>query len=179
LILLKEGVCGGNDLHVNPDVHWSMGKVTNELIQLIEKQVDEHGIVVWYDAGHDYENVWETISEKGITVLAYDGSFLKLRRDLDPYLECLEESGSFREKATHPSWLILYIPRERHECRHALIEVEASGVVMDPGANSWQRNTRLRILAERVFKRIWPNAFSSGLLPTERPKSEEKSIRAF
>jgi hypothetical protein len=41
---------------------------------------------------------------------------------------------------------------------HALVEVENAGVVMEPGANPWQRNTRLRVIAEQVFKKIAPDS---------------------
>src|SRR5262249_50150154 len=39
----------------------------------------------------------------------------------------------------------------------ALIEAEAAGSVVYPGANPWQRNTRLKVLAEHVFKDIAPD----------------------
>ena len=53
--------------------------------------------------------------------------------------------------------MLLYVPIDRAETQHALIEAEAAGVVMEPGGSPWQRNTRLKVLAERVFKRIAPD----------------------
>ena len=38
------------------------------------------------------------------------------------------------------------------------MEAEHAGVVMEPGANPWQRNTRLRVIAEQVFKKIAPDS---------------------
>ena len=34
-----------------------MGKVTEELVALITKQIQDHGIVVWYDPEHTYGDV--------------------------------------------------------------------------------------------------------------------------
>ena len=35
----------------------SMGKVTEELVTLITKQIQDHGIVVWYDPEQAYSDV--------------------------------------------------------------------------------------------------------------------------
>jgi hypothetical protein len=51
----------------------------------------------------------------------------------------------------------VYVPRDRAATEQTLVEAEAAGVVMEPGASPWQRNTRLKVLAERVFKRIAPD----------------------
>jgi len=46
-----------------------MGKVTDELIGLIGKQVDDHGIVVWYDPETVYCEVAEGLSLPKTAVL--------------------------------------------------------------------------------------------------------------
>ncbi|MGM0488860.1 MAG: hypothetical protein ACQESR_19140 [Planctomycetota bacterium] len=134
-----------------------MGKVTEELVKLITKQVDERGIVVWYDPERAYGEVAASLTPPDTTVLQYSDGFFELRHRIDPFLEFIEEDGSVRDGADIPPRLVVYVPRDRGETQYALIEVEAAGVVMEPGANTWQRNTRLKVLAERVFKRIAPD----------------------
>jgi hypothetical protein len=125
--------------------------VDDELVALIAKQVDDHGIVVWYDPETVYSEVAEGLSLPQTTVLRYADGFLELRRRIDPLLEFVEEDGRLRADAEVPPRLVVCVPRDRVESHHALVEVEAAGVVMEPGANPWQRNTRRKVLAERVF----------------------------
>jgi len=80
-----------------------------------------------------------------------------LRHRIDPLLEFVEEDGRLRAHAEVAPRLVVYVPRDRVETHHALVEAEAAGVVMEPGANPWQRNTRLKVLAERVFRQISPD----------------------
>jgi len=134
-----------------------MGKVTDELIGLIAKQVDDHGIVVWYDPETVYGEVAEGLSLPETTVLRYTDGFFELRHRIDPLLEFVEEDGRLRAHAEVAPRLVVYVPRDRPETHYALVEAEAAGVVMEPGANPWQRNTRLKVLAERVFKQISPD----------------------
>ena len=134
-----------------------MGKVTDELVDLITKQVDDRGIVVWYDPEQAYGEVVAGLALPDASVLRYSDGFFELRHRIDPMLEFVEEDGSLREGAEIPPRLVVYVPQDRSETQYALIEVESAGVVMEPGANPWQRNTRLKVLAERVFKRIAPD----------------------
>lgn len=48
-----------------------MGKVTEELVKLITKQVDERGIVVWYDPERAYGEVAASLTPPDTTVLQY------------------------------------------------------------------------------------------------------------
>lgn len=134
-----------------------MGKVTEELIGLIAKQVEDRGIVVWYDPEEAYGEVAAGFSLPETTVLRYSDGFFELRHRIDPFLECVEDSGKLRADAEVPPRLVVYVPKDRLTIQYALVEVEAAGVVMEPGANPWQRNTRLKVLAERVFKGISPD----------------------
>ncbi len=56
-----------------------------------------------------------------------------------------------------PPKLLVYVPKARHDSLQALVELEAAGVVIEPGATPWQRNTRLRVIADRVFRKIAPD----------------------
>ena len=60
-----------------------MGIVTNHLIQLVARQVEDAGLVVWYDPELAYTAVAEQFKLPRTTVARYTDSFLSLRRDVD------------------------------------------------------------------------------------------------
>ena len=120
-----------------------MGIVSEYLIGLIAKQVEENSLVVWYDPGADYRAVAERIEIPGITIARYDGSFLNLRREIDTLLNGLE-----------PPKLVVYVPVEQAEYHHALVELEAAGVVMQPGQQPAKCNTRLALVARNALKSV-------------------------
>ena len=134
-----------------------MGQVTDELVALITKQMQDHGLIVWYDPEQVYGEVVDQVRLPETTVLRYHGSFLELRHRLEPFLEFVDDEGRFHVDSETPPRVLIYVPLARGMTQHALIEVEAAGVVMEPGGSPWQRNTRLKLLAERVFKRIAPD----------------------
>ena len=51
-----------------------MGVVLEELKRLLEREVREHGIAVWFDPKRHYEAALEDLSLAGITLLRYEGS---------------------------------------------------------------------------------------------------------
>ena len=59
-----------------------MGKVTDYLRDLIAKQVEEQGIVVWYDPEGYYAEMVDTLKIAETTVCRYQNSFFALRRKL-------------------------------------------------------------------------------------------------
>ena len=130
--------------------------MTHELISLISKQIQDHGIVVWYDPEGVYQNLVRDLSLHETTILTYSGSFLELRWQLEPFLEFVDEEGKINSNPDVPPKVLIYVPMSPSDTNHALVEVEKAGVVMAPGASPWQRNTRLRVIAERVFKKIAP-----------------------
>lgn len=134
-----------------------MGKVTDELVALITKQSQDHGLVVWYDPEQAYGDVVDRLSLPETAMLRYQASFFELRHRLDPFLEFVDDTGRFRANLETPPRVLVYIPLHRARAQHALIEAEAAGVVMEPGGSPWQRNTRLKVVAERVFKRLAPD----------------------
>ena len=137
-----------------------MGRVTDEIIGLIRKQLDDHGLVVFYDPERTYADVVGELSPKTV-VLSFLESFFELRHRIEAHLEYAGADLRFLSGREAPPRLLIYVPRDRGANRHALIEAELAGVVLEPGANPWQRNTRLKVLAERVFKRIAPDRASA------------------
>jgi hypothetical protein len=120
-----------------------MGVVSEHLVGLIATQVEERSLVVWYDPSRDYQAVGETLELPRTTVTRYGGSFLKLRREIDHLLSGLE-----------PPRLVVYVPADQSVTHHALIELEAAGVVMQPGQQPAKCNTRLALVARNALKNV-------------------------
>jgi hypothetical protein len=119
------------------------GIVSEHLVGLIAKQVEESSLVVWYDPGADYRAVAERIAIPGTTIARYDGSFLRLRREIEPLLNDLD-----------PPRLVVYVPVEQADTNHALVELEEAGVVMQPGQQPAKCNTRLALVARNALKSV-------------------------
>src|SRR5271157_4467877 len=117
------------------------GLVTQALWQQVAKQVEDHGLVVWYDPEGHYASVASRLSIAKTTVVCYNGSFLQLRREIGPLLNDL-----------HPPRLVVYVPMEQAGTDHALIELEAAGVVVQPGQQPPNRNTRLSLVARNALR---------------------------
>jgi PglZ domain-containing protein len=133
-----------------------VGKVTDYLIALIQKQVDDHGIVVWYDPDGHYAGVVQNITLSGVPVFQFKGSYFELREQLEPLLEFVDKDSRPKPDCGVPPKVIVYVPKDRHDTQHALVEVECAGVVMEPGQRSLPCNTRLRVIAEAVFRELAP-----------------------
>jgi hypothetical protein len=118
-----------------------LGKVIAHLRSLIEKQVGQHGIVVWYDPERHYEAALPAIGAAS-PLVRYQGSFIALRKEVDPLIEAAEA----------PPSLIVYVPLDPAAAHHALVEIEALGVVMKPGQQPTARNTRLAVVARGALR---------------------------
>ena len=119
------------------------GVITEYLVQLIAKQVDDRGLVVWYDPEHAYGAVAEELTLPNTTVARYAGSFLQLRKAIDPLLNDVQ-----------PPRLVVYVPVEREKTHSALIELDSAGVIMQPRQQPPACNTRLSVVARNALKPI-------------------------
>lgn len=115
--------------------------VTEHLAQLIAKQVDDKGLVVWYDPERAYGSAAVELSLPNTTVARFDGSFLKLRKEIDH----LMNDGQ-------PPRLVVYVPFERETTHAALIELDSAGIVMQPRQQPPPCNTRLSVVARNALK---------------------------
>ncbi len=120
-----------------------MGIVTDYLIQAVKRQVDEHGLVIWYDPEKHYADVALNLSIPETHVECFNGSFFALRYAIDDLMN-----------GQNPPRLVIYVPLDPNETHHALVEIEVAGVVMRPGQQPPARNTRLSIIARNVLKPI-------------------------
>jgi len=64
-----------------------MGKVSEYLVGLISKQVEDKGIVVWYDPERVYTSIMEKLAIPNTTILRYEDSFFALRAHIEPFPE--------------------------------------------------------------------------------------------
>lgn len=133
-----------------------MGKITEDIIGLIKKQLDERGIVVWYDPEMVFSRLHHKFSFEDVPVFSYEGSFFRLRQKIEPFLEFVDDQGRIKPDADIPPKLIIYVPLAREKTEYALIEAETAGVVMEPGASRLECNTKLSLAVERVFSKIAP-----------------------
>lgn len=101
-----------------------MGIVTQYVRKLIAKQVNDNGLVVWYDPDGAYSKEVERLELPDTAVLRYEGSFVRLRWEID--------QKRIMDGEELPR-LVVYVPMAQEETHHALIELEAAGVVMQPG----------------------------------------------
>ncbi len=124
--------------------------VTQHLLELLARQVQDHGLVVWYDPERAYEEAFRLFEQrttdhgpltKGQRTIRYDGSFFRLRHEIDSLLN-----------DSRPPGLLVYVPMDQARTDHALIELEAAGVVMQPSQQPPARNTRLSLVARNALR---------------------------
>lgn len=120
-----------------------MGIVTEHLIQTIERQVEDYGLVIWYDPEEHYTEVAHNLSIPDARVERYDRSFFALRYAIDSLMNGLDAPR-----------LVIYVPLDPNATHHALVEIEVAGVIMRPGQQPPMRNTRLSIIARNALKPI-------------------------
>src|SRR5437867_5782600 len=121
----------------------TIGIVTKYLFDLIAKQVEDHRLVVWYDPEQAYAAAAAELQLPSTIVACYNGSFFQLRHDIDSLLN-----------DEQPPRLVVCVPEERGNTYNALIELEAAGVVLQPGQQPPNRNTRLAIVARNALKTL-------------------------
>ena len=120
-----------------------MGTVSDYLREMIDKQVDQHSLVVWFDPDHHYQETIQQMSWPETTVALYDGSYFALRQAIESLLQ-----------GENPPRLVVYIPQAQEETDHALAELTAAGVVCKPGQQPPTRNTRLSLIARNALKPV-------------------------
>ncbi|MBD1944338.1 PglZ domain-containing protein [Coleofasciculus sp. FACHB-712] len=122
-----------------------MGIVTDYLHNLIAKQVEDHGIVVWYDPECHYTDIVPSLKIPNTTVTSYKDSFFALRHEVNSLLDI--------NRLTPPK-LVIYVPLDPTDTHNALVELEAAGVIMRPGQQPPIRNTKLSVIARNALKPI-------------------------
>lgn len=132
-----------------------MGLVKDKLIDLIKKQLAEHGTVVWYDAERQYEHLASQIKSSHVgdaKIYHYhpDTGFFSLREEIEKIWCSLD-----LDKA--PKALI-YVPLEQSASHYALIEYEVGGCVMQPAQTPPELNSALSAVARLALQPVFPAA---------------------
>ena len=60
-----------------------MGKATDYLVKLIQQQVNEKGVVVWFAPDGTYAQLANTLMLANARLVRMSGSYLALRREAD------------------------------------------------------------------------------------------------
>jgi len=141
---------------VSPDLEIEMGKLSDRIRDLLDRQVSQRGIVVWYDPEKAYTKLAYDLVLPNTAVLRYEDGFFRLRNQLEPYVEFVNAEGKPSDGCGIPPNVVIYVPLDRSQTDHALVEAETAGVVVEPGADAPERNSRLRVQAETFFLGVAP-----------------------
>ncbi len=133
-----------------------MTKLSDRIRHMIARQVKERGIVVWYDPEEAYARLIQDLVLPETSVLQYVDSFFRLRHELEPQLEFVTPEGKPKDGCGVAPNVVVYVPKERGKTSFALSEAETAGVVIEPGAESPEKNSRLSVQAEIFFSKIAP-----------------------
>ncbi len=144
-----------------------MARVSGELRRIIEAQLAARGIVVWYDAERAYEQWVGSLALPDAPVLRYESSFFALKAALEPFLEWVAADGRPDPGGHVPRRVLVYVPLSQDQSHYALVEAETAGAVLQPGAQPRQ-DTRLKTIAERVFREVDPQQAAEVGLQVER-----------
>lgn len=133
----------------------SSSYVTDYLIQLVQLQVDEHHVVVWFDPEKHYENLADAKNFPNSHLYAYDPNmgFMALRRQLEEVW-----------RGSEPPRLLIYAPIAQEDSQHGLLEYIRAGVTLQPGEQPLERNTRLALIAQNALKCVLPSANLSKII---------------
>ncbi|MEW6048987.1 MAG: hypothetical protein AB1609_21375, partial [Bacillota bacterium] len=85
-----------------------MGRVSDHVRKVIEERVRRAGLTVWYDRTGTFRELAETLRWPGLTVLAWQDSWLRLRHEADRWL-----LANARDLVGGQKTLLVYVPRER------------------------------------------------------------------
>lgn len=117
-----------------------MGRVKDHLLQLIQRQLKDHNLLVWFDPDQYYAGFVDALQLGNLTMAHYDGSFFALRRQIEPFLS---------NQQTTP--LLVYVPRAEELARLALAEICAVAAILRPRADSPERNTTPAEIARQAL----------------------------
>jgi len=134
--------------------------IKNYIEQLIKKQVEKHGIVVWYDPDGCYISMISEINWANVPLIKYEGSYYDVRFKAEQYFD-----GITRNK------LLIYLNTKRDINNFPLIELEKAGCVIEPHGPV-EKNTNLTVVVKEAFS----EKISEELIRNICEKIEGKTI---
>ncbi|MDZ4797422.1 MAG: hypothetical protein SGI92_04625, partial [Bryobacteraceae bacterium] len=117
-----------------------MRVITEAIETLIGDFIRDRGLVLWFDPEQHYGSIVRGLNSGQDRVLAFDGSFYKLRLEAEPFLRGFDAPK-----------LLVYLPIAWEDAKDPLAEMLAMGVDLRPGV-SGSRNTRLAVVARKALK---------------------------
>lgn len=109
-----------------------MGRLLDEILRRVRRQLDRRGLVLWFDPEARYAHVVDILEAEGVPVQRGTRGYLALRRAIDPWLDA-------ESRPTGLAW----VPGGEEEGRTALCELAAVASVMSPKATTQLQNTGL------------------------------------
>jgi len=120
------------------------GPISEYLAECIEGKLQRRRILVWYDAKQVFGRLLEDYTFPKATVVGFDGSYFKLRHDVEPLVAKLHETTAEVEN------LLVYVPRARLEDReNILLGLECLGTTFTDG---------LAAITQQALKGSFPRA---------------------
>jgi hypothetical protein len=93
-----------------------MGVVKEHLTSLLTRQLNDHGVIVWFDADRHYAQFVESLSLPNADVVRFTNSFFQLRREIERFLE-----GEVASR------VLVYVPLAQEQTQDALVEAATFG----------------------------------------------------
>jgi len=95
--------------------------VTGHVTAYLTRQLQEHGVVVWYDPEQAFRSVYDALGGAGLTKLALDGGYFALRAAADPVTRGMRGGqGDAR--------LLVYVPtKQLDKAENVLLPLECLG----------------------------------------------------
>jgi len=134
--------------------------VKNYIEKLIKKQIEEHGIVVWYDPDGCYRSMISEINWTNVPLIKYEGSYYDVRFKAEQYFESID-----RHK------ILIYLNTKRDTNNFPLIELEKAGCIIEP-YGPVERNTNLTVAVKEALS----GKISEELIRDICEKIEDKTI---
>lgn len=134
--------------------------IKNYIERLIAKQIDEHGVVVWYDPEGNYKDLLPNIDLSKCPILKFEGSYYDLRFKAENYFEGIDKKQ-----------LLVYLNTKRDTQLFPLIELEKAGCVVE-SEGTVERNTNLTVVVREALR----GNVSDELVSDICKKVDEKTI---
>jgi hypothetical protein len=95
-----------------------MGPVKQYLTSRISKEINEKGIVLWFDPEHNYDDFAVSLELPNTHIARFKDSFFALRREIELYISSPERPR-----------LLVYVALDENQTHDALVELKAAGSV--------------------------------------------------
>lgn len=114
--------------------------VKDAVISIINKNLEEHGIVIWYDSDKVYKGIINETNFKNVPIIIFNGSYFDVRFKAEKFFDGLERNN-----------LLIYIDKDRDTKNYPLIELEEAGCICSP-TSLLKHNTDFAVVVKKALK---------------------------